>query len=127
MNIQRSTLVCATVLAASMSATYAGPCSPEITRVRQVIDARIHAKAGAVDASESTAAKMHRQPTPRSIGAAEVTGGQTSPEEYNAVEAAMARAVEADRAGNQSACEQALADAKRAVGLPSTQNDDARR
>ena len=109
-----------------MSAAYAGPCSPEINRVRQVIDARIHAKAGAADASESTAAKMHRHPTPRSIGAAEVAGGQTSPEEHNAVEAAMSRAVEADNAG-QSACEQALADAKRAVGLPSTQTDDARR
>jgi hypothetical protein len=127
MNIRRSTLVCATALAASMSAAYAGPCSPEITRVRQVIDARIHAKAGATDASESTAAKMHRQPTPGSISAAEVAGGQTSPEERNAVEAAMARAVEADSAGNQSACEQALADAKRAMGLPSTQTDDARR
>jgi hypothetical protein len=127
MNIHRSTLVCATALAASMSAAYAGPCSPEITRVRQVIAARIHAKAGAAHASESTAAKMHRQPTPRSIGAAEVAGGQTSPEEYNALNAAMARAVEADSAGNQSACEQALADAKRAMGLPSTQTDDARR
>jgi len=119
MNIQRSTLVCAAALAASMSAAYAGPCSPEITRVRQVIDARIHAKAGATDASESTAAKMH--------GAAEVAGGQTSPEERNAVEAAMARAVEADSAGNQSACEQALADAKRAMGLAGPQTDDARR
>ena len=121
MNIQRSTLVCATVIAISMSATYAGPCSPEITRVEGMINARVLAKAGAAHASESTAAKMHRQPTPRSIGAAEVTGGQTSPEEYNAVEAAMARAVEADSAGNQSACEQALADAKRAMDLPSTE------
>jgi len=126
MNIERSTLACAAALAASMSTAYAGPCSPEINRVRQVIDARIHAKAGAADASESTAAKMHRHPTPRSIGAAEVAGGQTSPEEHNAVEAAMSRAVEADNAG-QSACEQALADAKRAMGLPSTQTDDARR
>ena len=127
MNIQRSTLVCATVIATSMSATYAGPCSPEITRVEGMINARVDAKAGAAHTSESTGAKMHRQPTPGSIGAAEVAGGQTSPEQYNAVKAAIARAIEADSAGNQSACEQALADAKRAMGLAGPQTDDARR
>jgi hypothetical protein len=59
---------------------------------------------------------MHRQPTPNSIAAAEVKLGETSPEVLNAVETAMARAVDADAAGDQSACEQALADAKRIIG-----------
>jgi hypothetical protein len=96
MNIQRSTLACAAALATSMSATYAGPCSPDITRVQEVIDARIHAKARAMSAPESKAAKMHRQPTPSSIAAAEATVGQASSEQFNAVTAAMARAREAD-------------------------------
>jgi hypothetical protein len=127
MNILRATLACAAALAAPMSATYAGPCSPEITRVQEVIDARIQAKAGAASAPESTAAKMHRQPTPSSIAAAQATRGQTSPEQFDAVKAAMARAREADGAGNQSACEQALADAKRLLDSAGTQTDDARR
>ena len=48
MNIQRSMLACATALAASMSAAYAGPCSPQITEVQSLIDARMHAKASGV-------------------------------------------------------------------------------
>jgi len=63
MNIQRSTLAAA-ALAASMSAAYASPCSPEVTQIQNLIDARIHVKAGAATAPESTAAKTHHQPTP---------------------------------------------------------------
>ena len=126
MNIQRSTLAAA-ALAASMSAAYAGPCSPEVTQIQNMIDARIHAKAGAATAPESTAAKTHRQPTPSSIVAAEAELGQISPEEFNAVNAAMARALDADGAGDRSACQQALADAKRLLGSAGTQTDNAQR
>ena len=125
MNIQRSTLAVA-ALAASMSAAYAGPCSPEVIQIQNLIDARIHAKAaGAATAPESTAAMMHRQPTPSSIAAAEAELGEISPEALNAVNAAMARAVEADGAGDRSACEQALADAKRLLGSAGTQTEGA--
>ena len=123
MNIQRSTLACAAALAASMSVAYAGPCSPEITQVQDLIDARIHAKAGAANLPESTAAKTHHQPTPSSIAAAEHELGQLSPEEFNAVNTAMARAIKADGAGDRSACEQALADAKRLLGSVGTQTN----
>ena len=72
MNIQRSMLACAAALAASMSAAYAGPCSPEITQVQEQIDASMHAKASGVGtAPESTAAKMHHQPTASLMAAAE--------------------------------------------------------
>ena len=124
MNIQRSMLACAATLAASMSAAYAGPCSPEITQVQEQIDASMHAKANAgPTAPESTAAKMHHQPTPSSLAAAQVELGQTSPERFNAINAAMARALEADGAGDQSACEQALADVKRLLGSGGTQTE----
>ena len=123
MNIRRSTLAVA-ALAASMSAAYAGPCSPQITEVQSLIDAKIHAKAsGAVAAPESTAAKMHHQPTQSSVAAAEVEAGQLSPEEFTAVKAATARAREADGAGDRSACEQALADVKRILGSAGTQTE----
>ena len=121
MNIQRSTLACVAALAASMSAAYAGPCSPEVTQIQNLIDGKIHAKVGAATAPESTAAKTHHQPTPSSIAAAEAEHGQLSPEEFTAVNAAMAQALKADGAGDRSACEQALADARRLLGSAGTQ------
>jgi len=117
MSIERLVVACAAVLAASMSASYAGPCSHEIDRVQVAIDARLNANAAAGPAArESTAATEHRQPTPSSIAAAEAGLGEVSPQKLEAISAAMARAREADGAGNQSACEQALADVRRALG-----------
>ena len=124
MNIQRSTLACAAALAVSMSASYAGPCSPKITQLKQVIDDRIHAQASAApSAPESTAAKLHRQPTPSSTSAAL---GLSSRKKFKPVLSAMARARKADRAGNRSACEQALADVERLLSSGGTQTDDQR-
>ena len=117
MSIQRFLVACAAALAASMSASYAGPCSHEIDRVQAEIDAKLEAKTAAgPSARESTAATMHRQPTPGSIAAAETRLGDVSSQKVEAVAAAMARAREADHAGNQSACEQALVDVQRALG-----------
>ena len=117
MGLKRFLVACAAVLAASVSASYAGPCSHEIDRVQAAIDAKLEAKAAAgPSARESTAATTHRQPTPGSIAAAETRLGDVSSQKADAVGAAMARAREADHAGHQSACEQALADVQRALG-----------
>ena len=117
MSLQRSLVVCAAALAASMSAGYAGPCSHEIDRVQAEIDAKLEAKAAAgPSARESTAATMHRQPTPGSIAAAETRLGDVSSQKVEAVAAAMARAREAYYAGDETACEKALADVQRALG-----------
>ena len=117
MSLQRFPVACAAALAASMSASYAGPCSHEIDRVQAAIDAKLGAKAVAgPSARESTAATTHRQPTPGSIAAAESKLGDVSSQKVEAVEAAMARAREADHAGDQSGCEQALVDVQRALG-----------
>ena len=48
-----------------------------------------------------------------SIAAAEVNLGDILPEKIQAVETLMTRARDADRAGDQSACEQALAEVQR--------------
>ena len=117
MSLQRSLVVCAAALAASMSAGYAGPCSHEIDRVVAEINAKLEAKAAAgPSARESTAATTHRQPTPGSIAAAETRLGDVSSQKVETVAAAMVRARKADDAGDQSACEQALADVQRALG-----------
>jgi hypothetical protein len=110
-------VVGAASFAASMSACGAGPCSHEIDRAQAQVDARLEARAAAGPvARESTAALEHRQPTPGSIAAAESRLGEMSAQAVEALAAAMARAREADRAGDRNACEQALADVRRVIG-----------
>jgi len=117
MPIGRTLVLCASALAASMSVSYAGPCSQQIDRLQAEMDAKLGALAAAgPSARETTAATMHRQPTPRSIAAAEDRLGDVSPQKVEAVTAAMTRAREADGAGDQKACEQALGEAQRALG-----------
>jgi type 1 fimbria pilin len=116
MSIQRSLAVCVVALAASISASFASPCSQDIDRVQATIDVKLEAQAAAGrSARESTAATMHRQPTPGSIAAAEVNLGDISADKIRAVEALMTRAREADRANNPSACEQTLAEVQRVL------------
>jgi hypothetical protein len=111
-----SACMSAGALLASMTAVYAAPCSQEI-EVQAHIDAKLEAAAriGAL-APESAAALLHRQPTPGSIAAAENRLGEVSSATVAAVAAAMARAREAEGAGDATACEQALADVQRAIG-----------
>ena len=92
----------------------AGPCTQDIDRVQAQVDARIDAVAGAGPAGpESNAARLHREPTPGSIAAAEQRLGEGRPME--AALAALARARTADGAGDRTACERALADARQAI------------
>jgi hypothetical protein len=79
----------------------------------RILDARA---AAGPSARERSAAMTHRQPTPGSVGAAESAVGDISAERIDAVTAAMAKARQADAAGDQAACQQALADARRATG-----------
>jgi hypothetical protein len=110
-------LLALSALAASGSASVAGPCLHDIDRVQHQIDARLDARAGAgSSAPESTAATMDRQPTPGSIAAAEARLGELSPETIASIRAAMGRAREADAGGDKNTCEQALADVQRALG-----------
>jgi len=107
----------AAALAASISASYAGPCSHDIDLMQARVDARLQAVAAAGPAArESTAATTHRQPTPESIAAAESRLGDISPSTIEAIRAAMARARDADGAGDKAACVQALSDVERAIG-----------
>lgn len=117
MSIRRLVVACATVFAALMSASNADPCSQGIARVQAQFDAKLQANAAVgPSARESVAATMNRQPTPESIAAAEAKLGEIPPETVEAVEAGMARARDADRAGDESTCEQALADVQRILG-----------
>lgn len=102
---------------ASISTSYAGPCSDDIDRMQGRIDARLEAKAAAgPSAREGVSAGMGDQPTPGSIAAAEEKLGDVSPQMVEAVGQAMARARAANSAGDKSACEQALSDAQHTLG-----------
>jgi GTP cyclohydrolase FolE2 len=117
MNVQQSRVTfVAVMLGASISASFAGPCSEEIDRVQAKIDTKLEALAAVGrPARESVAATLHRQPTPESIAAAEVKLGDISDEKVLAVETLMTRARQADSADDPSACEQALAEVQRLI------------
>lgn len=98
----------------AVGSSLAGPCTQEVDRVQAQIDARIGAVAGAGPAGpESNAARLHREPTPGSIAAAEQKLGEGKPEE--AALAAIARARAADAAGDKAGCDEALALARKAI------------
>ena len=98
-------------------ACLAGPCSKQIDEMQARIDAKLEAAAVAGQAGkESTASTMNRQPTPKSIAEAEIKLGDISARKAKMVGDAMARARKADLAGDETDCERALADAKRAMG-----------
>src|SRR6516164_7972677 len=111
MSIWHIVMLSAGAVAASTYANEAGPCSPEIYSMEARIEARQNAKAAAGSTAQaSSEALLHRQPTPRSIAAAESTLGTVSPQKLEAVSQGMARAREADSAGDLYACRLALSD-----------------
>ena len=117
MNGPRFFVFGAIAFAASMSASYAGPCSDQIDNMQARIDAKLEAKAAAgPTAREGAGAGMSDQPTPRSMATAEERLGEISAQTVDAVRQAMLRARAADSAGDKNACEQALADVRRAIG-----------
>jgi hypothetical protein len=96
-------------LIGSFVTSNAGPCSAQIDAVQAQVDARATAIAGA-----GTAALLHREPTPGSIARAEESLGEGA--SITKALSALERAREADRGGNEGNCEQALAEARRAIG-----------
>ena len=107
----------AVVFIGSVSVSCAGPCSDDIDKMQARIDAKAHAMAAAGPTGRQAGASTHVQPTPRSIGAAEEKLGGAPTGTVAAVREAMLRARAADSAGDKKACEQALAEVQRAIGL----------
>jgi hypothetical protein len=74
------------------ASAYAGPCSPEIARLQSLINTTLEAKAASgPSARESTGALLRRQPTPRSIAAAEERLGDLSAQTTEIVAQALMR------------------------------------
>jgi hypothetical protein len=95
----------------------AGPCSTDVERIQVRIDTKLNAIAAAGPAADqSTAAQMHRQPTPGSIAQAEQKLGELSPDAIAKVKDAMTRARGADAAGDAAGCQRALDEVEREIG-----------
>ena len=117
MSIHPLLLLSAAALSLSASASHAGPCLQEIDRVQVMVDAKIEAIARlGRSLRETTGARLHHQPTPGSIAAAESSLDEVPAETVEAVTAAMASAREADRAEDMSTCAQALAEVQSVLG-----------
>jgi hypothetical protein len=116
MTIWRTLMITAATIATSSIGGQAGPCYDEIYRMEANLESLLQAKSAAgPPAPESTEARLHHQPTRESIAAAVTSLGLASPQAADAVNRAMARARDADRAGDLDACERALADVESAI------------
>jgi hypothetical protein len=86
-------------LVLSAGTSYSGPCTQQISDVRSAAIETMNAKAAAGQAgTESTAATLHHQPTPRSIAQAEEGLAEMSDKDAEAYHQAMERAMAADKA-----------------------------
>ena len=112
----RPLLWSAVALLASTTLARAGQCSDEIAQMQSYIDATLSQIVAAGPTGREVTHSTHVQPTPRSIAGAEAQLGELPPEKIDAVRQAMVRARGADAAGDKAVCEEALADAKRALG-----------
>jgi hypothetical protein len=105
------------MLAASISASHAGPCSANIDAMQARVDAKLEAIAASGRfAPQGVSAGMSDQPTPHSIAAAEVRLGEIKRQSVRTIRRAMARARAADAAGKERGCEKELAVVQRVLG-----------
>ena len=96
-------------LVLSAAPSYSGPCTRQISDVRDTAGRFLDAVAAAEPAGrESTRAMLHYQPTPKSIAQAE----GLPEKDVEAFEQAMERAVKADEADNRAECKKALTEAR---------------
>jgi hypothetical protein len=114
--MERSRVVAfvAVALIGGSAVSYAGPCTTQISQLEQRIRAAQASAppggAGDASATQSLGAQLHHQPTPGSVLSAERMANADG-------EAALARARNADTAGDAAACTKALAEAKALYGI----------
>jgi len=110
-------ILAAAAVAVTAGIAQAGPCEAQIGATQKRIDAWLeaNAKRGPVG-PQSTAAQLHRQPTPQSLAAAEEKLKEIPPATVNTLNAAMARARAADGAGDLPECRKALDEAQKLIG-----------
>jgi hypothetical protein len=112
MSILRKIAAILAILFAPTS-SYAGPCTPEISRIQVEIDKQIEITAEkGKTAKQTVGAQLGHQPTPQSIAEAEAALGEAAPQ---AALLALARARELDKRGDAKGCTLAAQEAQRAL------------
>jgi hypothetical protein len=110
----RIVTLAAVALIGGSAASFAGPCTKQISqveqRIRQAQAGSPPGGAGEPSAPQSVGAQLHHQPTPGSVQSAERMANADG-------EAALARARNADAAGNAAACAKALTEASALYGV----------
>ena len=115
MRVYQVIAVSAAALAISTLPSSAGPCAQRVNQAWMQVDIKIQARLAAGGSlPQGMIALLHHQPTPGSISAAENTLGQGWWPLERAV-AALAKAREADEAGSNAACDQALAEMQNTI------------
>ena len=108
-----SLLIVAAALALLAGPAAAGPCAGEIHAFELELNAKLDAAAArGKGAPQTTAAQLHRQPTPDSFAAAEARAGDISEQDVVTIRKFMIEARKADDSGNLAACHKAIADAR---------------
>lgn len=104
----------ALALVGSSAALSAGPCTTQITQlerqIRQAQAVALPGGAGEPSAPQSVGAQLHHQPTLGSVQRAERKANADG-------DAALARAKDADAAGDAAGCAKALKEARALYGL----------
>ena len=109
---------CAAASALWAAPAEAGPCAEDLYRADVDIGKRLDELAArGRTGTQSTFATMHRQPTPATVAGAEETVGDISAAELDAVRKYMAEAKKADEAGDKAACENAMSQARKLLGM----------
>ena len=106
--VARGLLFCIAIAAflASAGVAHSGPCTAQIAAVEQQVRASPPGPKSGPTFSQTLGAQLHHQPTPEDVGHAEHIARKDA-------DAALEAARQADAAGNASACNAALTEAKR--------------
>ena len=110
----RDCLFVCTAIAATLAGpgvAYSGPCTAEIAALEQQIKASPAGPQTGPTFSQTLGAQLHHQPTPQDVTHAQHVGSKEA-------DAALKAAHDADDAGNASACNAALEQARRLYDIP---------
>jgi hypothetical protein len=95
-----------TCLCLSVTSSNAGPCTDQITAFEKTVRSTATLPNAGVTATQTSAAQLHKQPTPGSVMQAQDNAVST-------FDSALVRAKKFDEDGNRAECTQALDDAKK--------------
>lgn len=98
--------IMAAALLGGASTAYSGPCTDQIAALEQQVKALPAGPKTGPTFSQTLGAQLHHQPTPEDVERAQKAGRKEA-------DAALKSARKADNAGNASACNAALEEAKR--------------